>query len=282
MSERAPISQALGIKIDATESEWTQKDVMLYALGVGAKPVGELEFVYEGKGPKVLPTYAVIPAFPGMAQIVGKVDINPMMILHGEQGITLHREIPPNAKVSTGGEIVEVWDKGKAAVVNVEVTTSDSDGPIFTSRFGIFVRGAGGFDGERGPDTKSVNLPPEREPDHVWEDTTREEQAAISRLSGDVNPLHVDPDFAKMAGFDAPFIHGLCTYGFVGRGILHTLCADDPANFLGLEARFSDQVYPGDTIITKIWETGDGEAIVQAETQKGNVVLKQAKATYKT
>lgn len=281
MSERAPISQAQGIKIDATDSEWNQKDVMLYALGVGAKPVGELEYVFEGKGPKVLPTYAVIPAFPAMAQMLGKVDINPAMILHGEQGITLHREIPPNAKVSTGGEIIEVFDKEKAAVLNVEVTTSDSDGPIFTNRFGIFVRGAGGFGGERGPDTKSVNLPPDREPDHVWEDTTREEQAAVYRLSGDVNPLHIDPDFAKMVGFDQPFIHGLCTYGFVGRGILHTICKDDPANFLGLEARFSDQVYPGDTIVTKIWETGDGEAIVQAETQKGNVVLKQAKATYK-
>jgi len=279
---RAPLSpDVVGLEIDAAPAEWTSKDVMLYALGVGAKPVGELEYVYEGKGPKVLPTYAVIPAFPAMAGLVGKVDINPMMILHGEQGITLHREIPPNAKVTTAGQIVECWDKEKAAVVNCEVTTSDDNGPIFTNRFGIFVRGAGGFGGERGPDTKTVNLPPDREPDHVWEDTTRAEQAAIYRLSGDVNPLHVDPDFAKMAGFEAPFIHGLCTYGFVGRGILHTVCKDDPANFLGFEARFSDQVWPGDTIITKLWVTGDGEAIVQAESQKGNVVLKQAKCTFK-
>lgn len=279
---RVPLSQdVVGLEIDPTPSEWTQKDTILYALGVGAKPEGELEFVYEGKGPKVLPTYAVIPCFPAMGAAIGKVEINPAMILHGEQAITLHREIPPNAKANTAGKITACWDKGKAAVVEVEVTTSDKDGPIFTNRFGIFVRGAGGFGGERGPDTKGINLPPDREPDHVWEDTTRPEQAAIYRLSGDYNPLHIDPEFAKMVGFEAPFIHGLCTFGFVGRGILHTVCTDDAANFLGLEGRFSDQVYPGDTIITKLWVTGEGEAIVQAESQKGNVVLKQAKATFK-
>jgi acyl dehydratase len=274
-------SEIVGIKIDTAPFEWTQKDVMLYALGVGAKPEGELDFVYEGKGPKVLPTYAVVPAFPAMASIIAKVQVNPAMILHGEQAITLHRPIPPNAKSETSGTIVECWDKGKAAVVNVEATTSDADGPIFTNRFGIFVRGAGGFGGEAGPSTKDKNQPPERDPDHVWEDTTRPEQAAIYRLSGDLNPLHIDPDFAKMVGFEEPFIHGLCTFGFVGRGVLHTVCGDDPDRFIGLEARFADQVYPGDAIITKLWVVGDGEAVVQAETQKGNVVLSQAKATFK-
>ena len=278
---REPLSpDVVGLEIDEVPFSWTQKDTILYALGVGAKPDGELEFVYEGKGPKVLPTYAVVPCFPAMAAAIGKVDVNPMMILHGEQGITLHREIPANSSTTTVGKLVEVWDKEKAAVLNVEVVTSDKDGPIFTNRFGIFVRGAGGFGGERGPDTKGENLPPEREPDHVWEDTTRPEQAAIYRLSGDYNPLHVDPEFATMVGFEAPFIHGLCTFGYVGRAVLHTLCGGDPARFKGLSARFSDQVYPGDTIIVKIWETGDGEAIVQAESQKGNVVLKQAKATF--
>lgn len=277
-----PLSaECVGIEIDEAPFEWTAKDTMLYALGVGAKPEGELEFVYEGKGPKVLPTYAVIPAFPAMAAVFSKVVLNPAMILHGEQGITLHREIPPNAKVKTTGRILEVWDKGKMAVVNVEAVTSDENGPIFTNRFGIVDRSAGGFGGERGPDTKTINVAPEREPDHVWEDVTRPEQAAVYRLSGDVNPLHVDPEFAKMVGFEAPFIHGLCTFGFVGRGVLHTLCGSDPARFLGLEGRFSDQVYPGDTIIVKMWVEGDGEAIIQGETQKGNVVLKQAKATFK-
>jgi acyl dehydratase len=124
-------------------------------------------------------------------------------------------------------------------------------------------------------------VPPERKPDHVVEDVTRPEQGAVYRLSGDRNPIHIDPDFAKMAGFEKPFVHGLCTYGFVGRAILKALCGGDPARFLHFEARFADQVYFGDTIITKMWKTGDGEAIVQAETQKGNVVLSQARAKYR-
>ena len=113
------------------------------------------------------------------------------------------------------------------------------------------------------------------------EDVTRPEQGAVYRLSGDRNPIHIDPDFAKMAGFEKPFVHGLCTYGFVGRAILKALCGGDPARFLHFEARFADQVYFGDTIITKMWKTGAGEAIVQAESQKGNVVLSQARAKYR-
>ena len=113
------------------------------------------------------------------------------------------------------------------------------------------------------------------------EDGVRPEQGAIYRLSGDPNPIHIDPDFATMAGFQAPFLHGLCTYGFVGRAILKALCQNDPTRFTSFEARFADQVYYGDSIITKLWVTTPGEAIVQAETQKGNVVLSQAKATYR-
>ena len=113
------------------------------------------------------------------------------------------------------------------------------------------------------------------------EDTTRPEQGAIYRLSGDRNPIHIDPDFAKLGGFEKPFVHGLCTYGFVGRAVLRELCGNDPARFKSLSGRFAAQVYFGDTIITKMWKTGDGVAIVQAETQNGNVVLSQAKAEFK-
>jgi acyl dehydratase len=162
-----------------------------------------------------------------------------------------------------------------------ETAAEDDNGPMFTTRSTLFIRGAGGFGGERGPSTAGLNVPPERQPDHVVEDVTRPEQGAIYRLSGDFNPLHIDPDFAKMAGFDKPIVHGLCTYGFAGRAILRVLCGGEPSRFESFDARFADNVYFGDTIITKIWRTGAGEAIVQAETQKGNVVLAQAKATYK-
>ncbi len=275
-------SDIVGIQIDPVTQTWSSKDTELYACGVGCKPETDLEYLYEGKGPKVLPTYGVIPGFPALIGIMTKVEINPMMILHGEQTVTQRRPIPPNATAETTGGIVECWDKTKAAVIVVEVTTSDDDGPIVTNKSTIFVRNAGDFGGEPGPSTKGRNAPPDREPDLVWEDAARPEQAAIYRLSGDLNPLHIDPDFAKMVGFERPFIHGLCTYGFVGRGVVAKLCGGDPDQFKSLEARFADQVYPGDSIIVKMWVTGDGEAIVEAATQKANVVISQAKATFKT
>jgi acyl dehydratase len=277
-----PISSELvGLTFAPVEFSWDSKDVMLYAVGVGAKPDGELEYVYEGKGPKVLPTYAVIPGMFSMGGLVSNVEINLMMLLHGEQSITLHRELPPEAKVKITGRVAEVWDKGKAAVIGCEGLVEDDKGPLLTATATLFIRGAGGFGGERGPSTTGKNDPPTRTPDHVVEDVTRPEQAAIYRLSGDRNPIHIDPEFAKMSGFEKPFLHGLCTYGFVGRAILKGLCAGNPARFKSLEARFADQVYLGDKIITKMWVTAPGEAIVQAETQNGNVVLSQAKATFK-
>ena len=278
---KAISSDLVGMTFEPVPFSWDSKDVMLYAVGVGAKPEGELEFVYEGKGPKVLPTYAVIPGMFSMGGLVSNVDIDLAMLLHGEQAITLHREIPPEGKVRVTGRISEVWDKGKAAVIGSEGIVEDDQGLLFTTKATLFIRGAGGFGGERGPSTAGVNVPPERQPDHVVEEVTRPEQGAIYRLSGDRNPIHIDPDFATMAGFQKPFMHGLCTYGIVGRAILRSLCGGDPSRFESFAARFADQVYFGDTIITKIWRTGAGEAIVQAETQKGSVVLSQARATYR-
>jgi acyl dehydratase len=281
MSQRKIASDLVGLTFDPVPFSWTSKDVMLYALGVGAKPGGELDYVYEGKGPKVLPTYGVIPGMLSMSGLIANVEINLAMLLHGEQAITLHREIPSEGKVRVIGRISEVWDKGKAAVLGAEGTVEDDKGPICTTRATLFVRGAGGFGGERGPSTAGVNVAPDRKPDYVVEDVVRPEQGALYRLNGDFNPIHIDPDFAQMAGFEKPFLHGLCTYGFCGRGILSTVCGGDPARFKSFEGRFADLVQYGDTIVTKIWRSGAGEAVVQGETQKGNVVLSQAKATFK-
>ena len=280
MSQRKISSDLVGMTFAPVTFSWTWKEVILYALGVGAKPEGDLDYVFEGKGPKVLPTFAVIPGMVGGSGL-SQIEINLAMLLHGEQGMTLHREIAPEGRVKLTGRVRDVWDKGKAAVIVTETAAEDDNGPMFTTRSTLFIRGAGGFGGERGPSTAGLNVPPERQPDHVVEDVTRPEQGAIYRLSGDFNPLHIDPDFAKMAGFDKPIVHGLCTYGFAGRAILRVLCGGEPSRFESFDARFADNVYFGDTIITKIWRTGAGEAIVQAETQKGNVVLAQAKATYK-
>jgi acyl dehydratase len=280
MSQRKISSDLVGMTFEPVTFSWTWKDVILYALGVGAKPEGDLDYVFEGKGPKVLPTYAVIPGMAGGSGL-SQVEINLAMLLHGEQGMTLHREIPPEGRIKLTGRVRDVWDKGKAAVIVTETVGEDDNGPMFTTRSTLFVRGAGGFGGERGPSTAGLNVPPERQPDHIVEAVTRPEQGAIYRLSGDFNPLHIDPDFAKMAGFEQPIVHGLCTYGFVGRAILRVLCGGEPSRFKSFDVRFADNVYFGDTIVTKIWRIGPGEAIVQGETQKGNVVLAQAKATYK-
>ncbi|MGH7786612.1 MAG: MaoC/PaaZ C-terminal domain-containing protein [Candidatus Binatia bacterium] len=273
-------SKLVGKTFEPMAYEWTAKDVMLYALGVGAKPETELDYVYEGKGPKALPTFAVIPGMLSMGGLVTNVEINLAMLLHGEQGITLHRELPSEAHVQVIGKVTAVWDKGKAAVIETEGLVKDKDGPIATTTATLFIRGAGGFGGERGPSGGGAE-PPDRKPDHVVTDHVQPEQGAIYRLSGDRNPIHIDPDFATMAGFQTPFLHGLCTYGIVGRAILKTVCGGDPTRFTGFSARFADQVFYGDDIVTKIWVTGPGEAIVRAETQKGNTVLSQSQAKFK-
>lgn len=278
----APISPALvGMTFPPVTFRWEAKDVMLYAVGVGAQPEDELDFVYEGRGPKVLPTYAVIPGMFSMGGLVSHVDLDLAMLLHGEQAVTLHRELPSEAEVTVTGRVAEVWDKGKAAVIGCEGLVEDARGPLCTTKATLFVRGAGGFGGERGPSTADRYRPPERAPDAVVEYATRPEQAALYRLCGDRNPIHIDPDFARMAGFDKPFLHGLCTYGFAGRAILRALCGGDPARWVHFEARFADRVYCGDTIVTKLWRIAPGEAVVQCETQRGNVVLSQAYARFR-
>ncbi|RLU01721.1 MAG: 3-alpha,7-alpha,12-alpha-trihydroxy-5-beta-cholest-24-enoyl-CoA hydratase [Ketobacter sp.] len=280
MAMSKPISAELvGLSTDPVEVSWSEKDVLLYALAVGCKPDAELDFVYEARGPKVLPTFSVIPGLNIMGSVMAQVQFNLAMLLHGEQKITLHRPIPPSGKATGIGRIVEVWDKGKAAVVGVECVVSDAEGPLFSTHATLFIRGAGGFGGERGA-TRQILQQPEREPDWVVEDITREEQAALYRLTGDRNPIHIDPNFAKFGGFEKPFLHGLCTYGFAGRAALSALCGGDPARFVSMSGRFSDQVYMGDAIITKIWKIEEGKALMQVETQRGNVVLNQCEVAY--
>lgn len=280
MTKKELSSDLVGVEFEPSTFSWKDKDVMLYALGVGARPDDDLDFVYEGKGPKVLPTYAVIPGMRALGGLVNHVSLPLKNLLHGEQDIEMLRPIPPQATVTIRGKISEVWDKGEAAVIGVESTIEDEDGPMCRARATLFVRGAGGFGGERGPATDEINVAPDREPDHVVSYETRPEQGAIYRLSGDRVPLHIDPDFAKMAGYERTFMHGLCTYGFVGRAILSALCGNDPARFKSMSGRFAKQAFFEDTIITKIWETGPGEAVVQAETQDGKVVLSHAAATF--
>ena len=262
---------AVGVELPATTYQYDDRDVMLYALGIGAT---ELPFVYE-RSLKVIPTFAVIPAFPALMGLAAGVEVNPIMILHGEQSFTVHKPIPTKGKLTTAGKITGVYDKGKGALAILVTETKDDSGDLlFTNRFGVFVRGAGGFGGDRGPE--AGNTPPDRAPDKTVSMATLPSQAMIYRLSGDRNPLHVDPDFAKMAGYDTPILHGLCSFGHTGRAVLAEYCGNDPERFTGMSARFSGVVYPGDTITTEMWDTGSGKIIMQAKTQEGRVVISNA------
>jgi len=271
----------VGTEFPPATVSWDEKDAMLYALGVGARPSRDLDFVYEGRGPRVLPTFGVIPGMRAMGSINKVVQLPIARMLHGEQGITLARPLPARAELTMKSRISEIWDKGKAGVIGVTADFSDANGPVFSTHSTLFWIGGGGFGGPSGPSTKDVNQPPARAPDHEVRDTTREEQGAIYRLSGDRVALHIDPEFARKAGYAKPFMHGLCTYGFVGRAVLHTLCGSDPARFIGLEGRFAERVEFEDEIVTRMWIDAPGSAIVQAVTQDGKVALSQARALFR-
>ena len=273
--------ELVGFQFAPIDYAWTDNDTMLYALAVGAHPDTELDFVYERKGPLVLPTYAVIPGMAAMANLRQAVKLQIPRMLHGEQRIELLRPIPANANIKITSHISEVWDKGKNAIIGITAEGVNDEGPLFTAHSTLFYFGGGGFGGESGPSTKDRNRPPDRDPDHVIEYTTRSDQGALYRLTGDRVALHIEPEFAQKAGYEKPFMHGLCTYGFVGRAILHTLCDSDPARFLAMSGRFAERVQFKDKIITKIWVTTPGNAIVQAENQHGVVVLSQASAGYR-
>jgi hypothetical protein len=223
---------AVGAKGDPSRRSWNSKDALLYAIGVGAG-IDDLAFTTENTKDleqAVLPTFAVIVGGGGAP--FGKIgSFNPAMLVHGEQGIELLAPIPVEGEIESTGRVSAIWDKGKGAVIEMESESTDlaTGKPLLKTRSQVFIRGEGGFGGERGPSASFEA--PTREPDHQITYDTRVDQALIYRLSGDRNPLHSDPAFAKMGGFDRPILHGLCTYGFTGRALLGALCdGDAPAS----------------------------------------------------
>ncbi|MET0489928.1 MAG: MaoC/PaaZ C-terminal domain-containing protein [Acidimicrobiales bacterium] len=272
---------AVGTVTDPTEMSWDSKDAILYALGVGAG-TDELPFVTENSidvDQKVFPTMAVVLGVigGGMASLG---DFNWAMLVHGEQGVRLHQPIPVVGTLSCTTEITGIFDKGKGAVVVMESKAKDAatGEPLFNTTMSAFIRGEGGFGGDRGP-SGPRNVPPERAPDHSVTYATRPDQALIYRLSGDRNPLHSDPQFAALAGFDRPILHGLCTFGFTGRALLHTLCDGEPSRFTSMDGRFSSPVFPGEPLTVNMWVDG-GEAVFQTTGDDGRVVLDAGKCEF--
>jgi acyl dehydratase len=276
---------AVGARSEPARYRWTSKDCLLYAVGVGAgaeDPGQELAFTTENSqdvDQRVLPTMAVVMGVGGgVFGALGSFDLT--MLVHGEQSFSLAREIPVEGEAESVTEIVGIYDKGSGALVVTESTsTLVGDGePLFTTRSGLFIRGEGGWGGDRGP--SSSFTAPEGAPDVEITYPTRIDQALTYRLSGDRNPLHSDPKFAALAGFPRPILHGLCTYGFTGRALLQGLCDGDPARFRSMSGRFSSPVFPGEALTVRMWRDGDGEAVFQTVGPDGRVVLDAGSVTF--
>lgn len=288
MGVTMPLNHSLvGIPGQPAERSWTSADTLLYAVGVGAglgDPLRELEFTTEnseGIEQKVLPTFGVLIAQPSRSRGLG--DFDRAQIVHAEQAFELHRPLPVEGTARTVSTVTGMYDKGSGALVVTESTAVDAvtGEPLVTTRSGVFIRGEGGFNADRGPSRPWRR--PDRPADHRVLLETLPGQALLYRLSGDRNPLHADPKFAARGGFTRPILHGLCTYGFTGRALLHALCGSDPARFGSMSGRFSRPVLPGDTLVVSIWvpEAGEGEALFQTATGDGTVVIDHGRMTFR-
>ncbi|MFI0979096.1 MaoC/PaaZ C-terminal domain-containing protein [Streptomyces sp. NPDC021093] len=251
------VAKALAADPRTTPLAWDHKDVQLYHLGLGAgvpaTDPAELRYTLESRL-HVLPSFATV-AGAGMAVVGGLsapgIEVDLASVLHGGQSVTVHRPLPVRGAATQTSTVQAVYDKGKAAVIVLRSEASDESGPLWTSDSSIFVRGEGGFGGERGP-SERLEVPG-REPEFTVERPIREEQALLYRLSGDWNPLHADPEFAKLAGFDRPILHGLCSYGMALKAVVDTVLDGDVGRVTSYRTRFAGIVFPGETLRIRMW-----------------------------
>ena len=263
---------AIGKKIGPFTKDYTWKDAVLYALGVGAG-FSDLDYCYE-KNLKVIPSFGITTMYDFMPELAATSNVNLAGVLHGEQELIFHNPIPPEGTLTTEGTITHCYDKGqeKGALVVAEFDTFHSNGEkLFTSIVTVFSRLDGGFGGENAP-AKEVEFP-EREPDFEVDGTPTEDQPLIYRLSGDVFQLHVDQDFAEMAGFEKPIMHGLCTHGYACRALIDRFVPGEPEKVRRLDCRFKRPLYPGMPIKTVIWQTGEGQALWKVINVETNEVV---------
>ncbi len=276
--------KTMAMKNFGQKYSWTDREAMLYALGIGMgnDPLdeNELPFVNEGyytpRELKIVPTYASVVTWGAVA---GPIDVNRVMVVDGERDITFHRPLPVKANVTADSSILGVFDKGKdkGAVILRQTIIRDENGEALATLVASqFARGDGGFGGpsEGQPEPHIV---PKRAPDLTVDISTRPDQALLYRLCGDRNPLHSDPEFARRAGFDRPILHGMCTYGLTCRAVLQTYADYDPLAFRQHVARFSSPVFPGETVSFDLWKDGNVISIEGRVKARGVTVIKNGK-----
>ncbi|XP_072814000.1 peroxisomal multifunctional enzyme type 2 isoform X4 [Vicugna pacos] len=278
------IAGAVGHKLPPFSSSYTELDTIMYALGVGAsmKEPKDLKFIYEGSSDfSCLPTLGVIMAQKSimggrLAEIPG-LSINLAKVLHGEQYLELYKPLPRAGELKCEAVVADVLDKGSGLVLLMDVYSYSGEELICYNQFSIFVVGSGGFGGKRTSDkVKAAVAIPNRPPDAVLTDTTSLNQAALYRLSGDWNPLHIDPNFASLAGFDKPILHGLCTFGFSARHVLQQFADNDVSRFKAIKVRFAKPVYPGQTLQTEMWKEGNRIHFQTKIQETGDIVISNA------
>jgi acyl dehydratase len=247
----------VGRELAPIEWTWGPQQTILYALGVGARLPRDLGLVYECAGPLVLPGFATVPTGIGVMPLIAELGVDAEQLLHGEHSVCLLRPLGPEGSATIRRQVTEVWDKGSAALITLEEHAEDDRGRVLLSaRSSWFVRGAGGFGGERAPAKTGANrtAAPARRPERVVLKTTTAEQAALYRLSGDCNPIHIDPHLADAAGFRAPVLHGLCTLGMAAIEVAAELFDAKHDEIRQIRGRFVAPVSPGDTLTIEMWQ----------------------------
>ncbi len=277
----------VSLEFPEVHDNYTERDTMLYALtlGMGQNPTSpeHLRQVYE-QDLCAVPTMCVTLAHPGFWPRDLNTGLNYAHIVHGAQQLRMHRELPPSGSVIGKSRIRDVIDKGKdkGALVYFErklVDTKDKT-PICTMEQTLFCRGDGGMGGSQNQPPMLPGIP-ERTPDFVVSEQTSPQTALLYRLNGDMNPLHADPQIAQNAGFEKPILQGLATYGFAAQALIRTLCKGDPRRLIALDVRFTAPVYPGETLMTKIWKTAEGNAAVQVSVPaRETIVIDNGKAEF--
>ncbi|GAA5045920.1 MaoC family dehydratase [Streptomyces similanensis] len=247
------------------EISWAPEDVQLYhlALGAGVPDTDPRELRYTLENVlHVLPSFATVAGGgePGVIRVLSTpgVDVDLARVLHGGQTLTVHRPLPVRGTATATDRVTAVYDKGGAALLVLRTEAADADGPLWSEEARVFVRGSGGWGGDRGPSARPA--PPAGPPDRTVERPVRADQALLYRLTGDRNPLHADPAFARTAGFDRPVLHGLCTYGIALKAVVDTLLDGDVTRVRSYGARFASVVYPGETLRVRMWRSEDGGA----------------------